>query len=504
MRGLPQPGGAVVGLRAPLWLVPVALALAACLPAQARAAVVKTEPSVRPGFKRALTDYVVRCPDRSLTVRVRRGRGTKVKVAGRRTRKKRTVAIEPGQARRIVVRKHGRVTRHFVRCLPDYFPRWRYRARGPQKPRWYLMTPNHTLTPTSVARPADQLVAIFNHHGVPVWWYRSPAGGWVRDARLIGGNIAFAETGSGRGFARFDSDAYRILRPDGSLVRTIRAVGSPTDFHDIKRLGRDFLVVTYRPRPDVDLSAYGGPSDATVVDSEIQRINPRGRVVWSWNSSDHIGLAETGRMWDVVNQGEAMPDGSKVYDPTHINSVEPVGRGDLIISLRNTDAVYRIRMRDGRIRWKLGGTRTPRSLRVVGDPADYPLGAQHDARVWRGTVSVFDNSWLLDRRPRVVRYEIDMKRRRAILRERVTSRRVPGPSTCCGNARKLGNGDWVIGWGFTSMMEVRDRRGALLNRLRFDDEFFSYRSVPAPARAVSAASLRAGMNALYEAAGEAD
>lgn len=502
MNGLPQPDGALVGLRAPLWLVPLALALTAWLPAQATAAspVVTTEPSLQPGFKQAVSDYVVRCPDRSLTVTVRRARKTRVTVDGRRTREERSVPIKPGQAVPIIVRKEDRVTRHSVRCLPDDFPGWRFRRVGPQTPRWYLLTPGPNFD-----APPNPFAVIFDHNGVPVWWLRAPTGVF-HNLGLIDGKITYAEAAD-KGFGYHDEKAIRIIRPNGRLIRSIKAVGSPTDFHDLKQVGRDYLVATYRQRPHVDLSAYGGPEDATVLDSEIQRINRRGRLVWSWSSRDHIDFAETViRPEGAALTGTPLPNGSTVYDMTHINSVEPVG-DDLIISMRNTDSIYRIRTSDGRIRWKLGGTETPRSLRVVGDPADYPLGYQHDARLWRGTLTVFDNGTDVEppRPPRAVRYAIDTKRRRAILREEVTDPRVTDESLCCGNAKKLGSGDWVIGWGGgpNGAMSVVTPRGRVITRLTIDDGFFSYRAVPARARAISAVRLRAGMDAMYSA-GEAD
>jgi hypothetical protein len=500
MRGVARPGGALVGLRRALRLAPLVLVVAACLPTQAMAASpsVTTEPSLRPGFKRAISDYVVRCPDRSLKVAVRRIGSARVTLDDRRYRDPRTVPIEPGRDVTIRVRQDGRVTRHFVRCLPDDFPSWRFRRFGPQTPRWYLLTPGASW-PGFQSTP---FVAIFDHRGVPIWWYRNATD--AHDARLMGGKIVYCDANPG-GFGYTNLVRYRMLRPDGTVVRSIQAVGSPTDFHDLQRIGRDYLVLSYRPREHVDLSAYGGPADATVLDSEIQRVSRRGRVVWSWNSRDHVALDETGRWWPYVLSHPSTQGGRTSYDPTHINSVEPVG-DDLIISLRHTDAVYRIRMRDGRIRWKLGGTDTRRSLRVVGDPANHPLGGQHDARVWRGTITIHDNGTDLGRAPRAVRYAIDTKRRRARLLERVSDPHVTD-STCCGSARKLGNGDWLVGWGASrssaeAVSSLLTPRGRPVFRLTVNDHRFSYRTVPARWGAISARGLRAGMDALY--ADEAD
>ncbi len=47
----------------------------------------------------------------------------------------------------------------------------------------------------------------------------------------------------------------------------------------------------------VDTTAYGGSSDATVKQAELQEVSPSGQLVWDWKTQDHISLAETGRWW---------------------------------------------------------------------------------------------------------------------------------------------------------------------------------------------------------------
>ena len=112
-----------------------------------------------------------------------------------------------------------------------------------------------------------------------------------------------------------------------------------------------------------------------------------GSSVWSWNSKDHIDLDETGRWWNILNR-DRCPTGARPCDHIHINAVEPDGNG-LLISLRHTDAIYRIsRRRSRRVEARRDETpaepdrvRRPRSARHV--------GGQHDVRrLADGTVSV--------------------------------------------------------------------------------------------------------------------
>ncbi len=98
------------------------------------------------------------------------------------------------------------------------------------------------------------------------------------------------------------------------------------------------LVLVYRPRDGVDLSAHGGPANATVLDAEVQEIAPDGSVAWSWNSAGRIGIDEVQRWWDYILANPVhLEDGRTAYDVAHPNSIEPDGDG-LIISLRHINA----------------------------------------------------------------------------------------------------------------------------------------------------------------------
>ena len=236
---------------------------------------------------------------------------------------------------------------------------------------------------------------------MPVWWYK--ASGPPVDASLFSGNLV--------AFSLYPGADYQLRRLDGTLMRTVGTVGTPTDFHELKPLlNGNFIVTSYKVRDGVDLSPYGGPSNATVQDAEIQEINPSGAVVWRWNSKDHIPLSETpDRWWSyILKNSVTLPDGRKAYDPVHLNAVEPDGTS-LLISARHLDAIYSIDRSTGNLEWKVGGRTTSKSLAVVGDNVTPTLGGQHDVRrLSDGTVSVYDNNTDLGRPPRVLRFRIDL------------------------------------------------------------------------------------------------
>jgi outer membrane protein assembly factor BamB len=181
-----------------------------------------------------------------------------------------------------------------------------------------------------------------------------------------------------------------------------------------------------------------------------------------------------------------------------MNAVEPVGDDAILISLRHTDAVYKIDKATGEVIWKLGGTWTPKSLKITGDPQGaYPLGGQHDIRLQPdGTITIHDNDTNLPSPPRTVRYEINEAAKTATLVEQVTDPKAPS-SFCCGSARRSADGSWLMSWGGNSLVTEFNAAGERTFRLGFGGVAFSYRAVAAPDGSLSAAALRAGMDTMH-------
>ena len=232
----------------------------------------------------------------------------------------------------------------------------------------------------------------------------------------------------------------------------------------------------------------------------LQEITPGGRLVWYWSTFDHISPSEfDGRFWPTAQSYSA-----PYYDIYHWNSIELSG-SDVIVSYRHLDAVYDIN-KDGNagnvgsIRWKLGGSHTAQSLTVLNDPvfsSGGTLCGQHDARVLGdGTLTLHDNGTNCGRAPRAVRYRVDAIARTASLVERVTDPDAP-LSSCCGSARKLPGGDWVMEWGLRPFVTELTSTGSRVFKLTFGDNLFSYRADPIVPGRLARSALRAGMDAQY-------
>ena len=396
-------------------------------------------------------------------------------------------ATPPGSDFPITIRSRGSSRTYRVRCLPADFPAWRYEALRPSLPGFFVVS-------FKASRHARPWVIVFDDIGVPRWWFNP--GTRVLWGQVLGdGNLAWARS-FGDGYGLDPRMAHEIRTPAGKLVRLVQTEGSIIDGHEFRELGNgNVLVDTYVPEA-ADLRRFGGPRRAAIVSAEIQELDRQGHKLWHWNSRGHIGLGETGRWWrNVLSNPRRRLHGRETFDPVHINSIDPRGRREVVISTRHTDAVYGIGA-DGDVRWKVGGSPTGRSLRVVGDPANRPLGGQHDARIGPGgLLSVYDNGKDRPRRPRVVFYRLDLDNRAAHYLGQLNDPQVRR-SHCCGSARQLPGGGWLVSWGDNPLVSAFDARGRLAFRLHLAASTF--RAVPAPPEATSVEALDRGMEAMEQ------
>jgi Arylsulfotransferase (ASST) len=113
------------------------------------------------------------------------------------------------------------------------------------------------------------------------------------------------------------------------------------------------------------------------IDESIQEIDvASGLVLFDWHALDHIPVSES--YFQPKTAG-------RVFDPYHANSVAIDRDGNLIVSMRNTSAIYKIDHQTGRIIWRLGGKHS-----------SFKMGSgtwgQHDAVIAPdGSLTVFDD-----------------------------------------------------------------------------------------------------------------
>jgi len=449
-----------------------------------RTVAITTEPGLFPAFAPGVRDYVVRCGDDGhVQVTVAAPRRFRVSVDGAPARGGAfsvAAAVTVGQGFTLTVAApRARVTTSFVRCLPSDFPAFTAQRSGRPQAQWYVVAPFGGATPAATSL---NYVAVFDTNGVPVWWYRAATPALDANLAWLQANPTIVGDAS--------AEEHRI---DGSTVRTVSTAASGTDHHELQLLRNgNYLLARYYVRSGVDLTGCGGPTAGSILDNELQEVAADGRMVWSWNASDHIEPSDVGSRWRAICSGPAPAD---LY---HFNAAEP-DRGGFVLSFRHLDAVLRISRQTGAVDWKLGGTARPESLVAVGDP-EFAAGGfvgQHDARILRdGTLTLHDNGTDTARPPRAVRYRIDRRANTATLLEDVRDPAAPG-SICCGSARRLDGGNWVTAWGGQPFVTEFTPAGSPVFRLTFTQGLFSYRADPVAFGRLSAATLRKAMDSMY-------
>ena len=271
----------------------------------------------------------------------------------------------------------------------------------------------------------------FDGHEVLTWWQ---------------GTVTTQAYGSGVGVIA--SDSYRTLR-------TVRAGnGYPTDLHEfvITRSG-DALFTVYSP---VMVHLPGTPAGARspLLDSIVQEVDIRtGLVVWEWHALGHIPLADS----------YATTAKSADYDAFHINSIQPLCGNRLLVSARDTSAVYLINRATGRIQWTLGGKAS--SFRL-GRGARFFF--QHDAQMTAGNrISLFDDEGgppFKAPTSRGLILSLDLRHRTAtVVRSYRRSPHGP-PADSEGNLQLLPAGNVFVGFGSTPFFSEFAPNG----RLTFD------------------------------------
>ena len=468
---------------------------------------ISTQPALQPAFAPNIYDYATRCePAESVTVAVSDGNGTPVSVDQQpveRTSFTTSLPIGGGQSYSFTVGTGAGGATYNVRCLPANFPGYAAQEFSQPQASYYLVTPSAA----DASAPASPYVVLFDSNGVPVWWYSETTGTPV-DANLtpngdlswdVVKNVITRKTPPAgpwemtAGFGEPSGVDLVVHNLDGTPLNTLETVGSPTDFHEgLPLADGDFLMTSYAPRTGVSLSPVFYAPGAT-LDAGFQIVEPNGTVQYRWDAANLITPAESKRWWTALDFGYPGVPGP-IWDYQHIDSVVPDGEGYLV-SLAHDDAVYLINASNGSIEWKLGGTQTPQSLTIVGDPdASTDFGAQSDAQVWPdGTISVFDNG--IDRRrpPRVLRFRIDPRSRTATLIQTITNPSIV-TSPCCGSARLLPGGDWAIDWGGSQTFEELTPGGPPALRVTFAYPYFTYQAVPILPGQLMLSALHTAMN----------
>lgn len=243
--------------------------------------------------------------------------------------------------------------------------------------------------------------------------------------------------------------------------------------HEFQIEGEDAWVTANKNVP-MDLSKYGGAYNGALVDVAVQEYNLRtGRLLRNWDAVKHIPLSDS---------HATLPTNGFPWDAYHINSIQSLGGGAFLVSMRNMWAAYRVNAETGKIEWTLGGRH---SSFKFGPGAEFQW--QHDVRINAGgsVVTVFDDhccqltgggtSVHATGPSRGLVLHIDQSARTATLAGQY-GQQGGFESEYMGDTQQLQGGNVFVGWGSEPYFSEYAANGKLLYEAQLPGSDLTYRA----------------------------
>jgi Arylsulfotransferase (ASST) len=311
---------------------------------------------------------------------------------------------------------------------------------------WY--DPNHGFPASQGEGRMDLKVQSYRGKPVLTWWQGKVIKGYGE------GRVVIADT------------SYRT-------IATLNAGnGLQVDLHEFVISPQDTALITaYRP-VTTDLSAIGGPEKGVALSGVVQEIDiPTGKVLFEWDSLDHVPVTDT---YTPFTKGgtKAAP-----FDYLHVNSIAIAPDGDLLISARDTSAIYKVSRPSGKVAWQLGGKRSSFGM----GPGAIFWFQHHMTPLDANTLSIFDDGGAppqKEAQSRAILLDLDTSAMTATLRQSYTH---PAGLAAAnqGSMQLLDDGRVLVGWGNLPYFSEFAADGTLLLDGQFPVGDQSYRAFTA-------------------------
>jgi Arylsulfotransferase (ASST) len=330
------------------------------------------------------------------------------------------------------------------------------------------------LTPAGGGAQAGPMIV--SPSGQLVWFSPEPPGIQAEDLRVQQyqgqtvltywqGRIVL---GHGAGSGVIDNTAYQ------PIAHVAAGNGLAMDLHDFDLEPDGTALITVYDPIHFDLHGHGGRANGVLEDCVVQQIDVKtGLVMFEWHALGHVPLTDSHAAPRI-----AVDRTSDVWDWFHINSIFGETDGNLLISSRNTWAVYQIGRSFGEVLWRLGGRHTSFTL-----GPGVRFAWQHDATLLPdGTIEIFDNEATpaIASQSRGIDVSIDLQTHTATLLHQYLNPGQAVLSASQGDVQQLANGDQLIGWGQIGLVTELSPAAALTFQLKLPVNVESYRAYRFP------------------------
>ena len=216
--------------------------------------------------------------------------------------------------------------------------------------------------------------------------------------------------------------------------------------------------VTANKNVPMNLSKYGGAYNGVVIDSAVQEYNLKtGKLLFTWDALKHVSPTDS---------EASLPTNGFPWDAYHVNSIQVLGNGTFLASMRNTWAAYLVNARTGAIEWTLGGRH---SSYTFSQGAGFQW--QHDVGMHPGNVvTMFDDhccqitgggTYVSPTGPsRGLVIKLNPQTHQAGMVAQYG--RGNFDAEYMGNAQPLANGNMMVGWGSQPYFSEYSHSGQLL------------------------------------------
>ncbi len=241
--------------------------------------------------------------------------------------------------------------------------------------------------------------------------------------------------------------------------------------HEFQILSNGNIIYTAYIDSIMDLSAYTfngdqGSATTNVQGDMIFEFDRAHNLVFQWNGFDYIFPTEEYEQFGYSTAG---------FDYSHANSISEDSDGNLLVSFRHLNSVYKIDHSNGNVLWRLGGKSS--TFTFVNDTG---FSGQHDIRYFSGgIISLFDNAVTTTDQSRAVMYSLDTV---AWTATRIWEYKPdPGfPSPAMGSHQITADSNHVIDFGENRRpnpsVDFVDNSGNKISELFYEDSIQSYRT----------------------------
>lgn len=347
------------------------------------------------------------------------------------------------------------------------------RAQGPRTHTFHSAPRLHPPVVMTSGKDTDPAAGdIFldaRHSGHNGPYMLDPAGGLLWFGQIHGGAIArdvrVQRYAHHRVLTYYKGGVGVLLNEHYQRIHTVTAGDGyhRITTHEFQLTPRGTALVEVHADVRANLTSVGGPPNGVVSDSIVQEIDiATNRVVWEWNALGHLPLRDSYAPYQP----------SVPYDAFHLNSIQQLPGGNVLVSVRNMWAVFSIHKASGKINWELGGKHSSFS---IGSGAHFEW--QHDARLHgHGLLTVFDNGAGFTRNESQSRaLKISLRGRTARLLQ-AYEHVPPVLSVSQGSVELLPDGNVFVGWGAAPTFSEYTRAGRQIFKGWFRAPVQSYRA----------------------------